>query len=104
MTDTIRLLATYLIALIVVVGGGYMLYATRAEPGADNLQLVIAGFIGSALTWAFGSEVQKQTARQQERALLTAPPPATLTTTQTPEGVQTMTSQPSTPNGEETDT
>jgi len=74
MTEWIKLFFTYAIALVVVLGGGYMLYATRGEPGSDNLQLVISGFIGAALAFVFGGEIQTRTARQQERALLTAPP------------------------------
>jgi len=73
MTETIKVLFTYLVALVVVLGGGYMLYATRGEAGADNLQLVISGFIGAALAFVFGGEIQTRTARQQERALLTNP-------------------------------
>jgi hypothetical protein len=79
MVETIKLTFTYIIALVVVLGGGYMLYATRGEAGADNLQLVVSGFIGAALAFVFGGEIQTRTARQQERALLTGP--ATSTTT-----------------------
>jgi len=73
MTETVKLLFTYLIAFTVVLGGGYILYVTRSEPTADNLQLVISGFIGAALAFVFGGEIQTRTARQQERALLTSP-------------------------------
>ena len=71
MSDTIKLIFSYSIALVVVLGGGYILFATYNDPGADNLQLVISGFIGAALTFVFGSEIQTRTARLQERALMT---------------------------------
>ena len=51
-TDKIKLIATYGICLLVIVGGGLMLYFTPDQ----NLQLVLAGFIGSATTWVFSSE------------------------------------------------
>lgn len=62
--DTVRALFTYLIATLVVAGGGAMLFFARADPAAVDLQVVVAGFIGSALTFVFGSEVQTRTARQ----------------------------------------
>lgn len=73
-TDTIRAFFTFLIAFTVVVGGGAMLFATRAEPAASSLQIVVAGFIGSALTFVFGSEVQTRTARQAAASTLAASP------------------------------
>jgi hypothetical protein len=57
--DDIKLWFTYLLALIVIVGGGLMLYVTRLDPpdsGSANLQLVIAGFIGAAIQFVFGQE------------------------------------------------
>ena len=60
MTDTIRAVAAYVIALVVVVGGFLFLYNTTET--ADKV--VVAGFVGSALTFVFGSEVQTRTARQ----------------------------------------
>jgi uncharacterized membrane protein YqiK len=62
--DTLRAIFTYLIALVVVIGGGLFLFLTRAEPAAQTQAVVIAGFMGSALTFVFGSEVQTRTARQ----------------------------------------
>lgn len=66
--DTIRAIATYLIALTVVVGGGAILYSTRDDPSSD-LAVIIAGFIGSALTFVFSSEVQTRTARQHDTSM-----------------------------------
>ncbi len=66
--DTIRALFTYTLAILVVVGGGALLFATRGDASADDLRVMVAGFIGSALTFAFGSEVQTRTARQAAAA------------------------------------
>ncbi len=62
--DTIRALFTYAIATVIVLGGGAMLFVSRGDPNVADLQVVIAGFIGSTLTFVFGSEVQTRTARQ----------------------------------------
>jgi len=62
--DTIRALFTYSIAAVVVIGGGTMLFVSRTDGGIEDLRVVMAGFIGSALTFVFGQEVQTRTARQ----------------------------------------
>ena len=55
--DAIKLVFTYSIAAVVIVGGGLMLYATRLDPAeSSNLQLVLAGFIGAAITFVFNAE------------------------------------------------
>jgi hypothetical protein len=65
-TDTIKLIATYALAFIVVVGGGAILFVTRLDP-PDSLSaqygLLISGFIGGALTWAFTKESATQATR-----------------------------------------
>jgi hypothetical protein len=65
-TDTIKLIATYALAFIVVVGGGAILFITRLDP-PDSLSaqygLLISGFIGGALTWAFTKESATQATR-----------------------------------------
>lgn len=63
-SDTLRLLFTYGIALIVVIGGGIMLVSTVGNPDAKDLSVIAAGFIGSALTFVFGQETSARTARQ----------------------------------------
>lgn len=72
--DTIRAVATYVIAFTVVVGGGAIIYSLRADasPTAVATMTVVAGFIGSALTFVFSSEVQTRTARQSASATLAA--------------------------------
>lgn len=64
MSDTIKMIYTYTIALVLVVGGGLFLYSTRAEPDSQGTSLVVAGFIGAALTFVFGQETATRTARQ----------------------------------------
>lgn len=61
--DAIRALATYLIALLVVVGGGLAIYQSRADAAAADTVAIMAGFVGSALTFVFGQEVQRRTAK-----------------------------------------
>jgi hypothetical protein len=68
MIDTIRAIFTYLIALIVVLGGFSLIYVTRTEATSSEVRLLIAGFIGSALTFVFSTEVQTRTARQAASA------------------------------------
>jgi hypothetical protein len=65
-TDTLKLIFTYLIAMSVVVGGGVTLFAVRADPTADDLRVLIGGFIGITLQFVYGAEVQKQTSKQAE--------------------------------------
>lgn len=72
--DTVRALFTYTIALVVIVGGFTILYATRADPAAVDLRVLIAGFMGSALTFVFGQEVQTRTARQAAASTAAATP------------------------------
>lgn len=68
MIDTIRAVFTYVIVLAVVVGGFLIIFATRSDPNATDTRLMIAGFIGSALTFTFSTEVQTRTARQTSAA------------------------------------
>lgn len=66
--DTIRAIFTYLIALVIVIGGGLILWSTYSDPSADNLALIVGGFIGSAVTWVFTSETATRSARQSASA------------------------------------
>lgn len=71
-SDTIRLVFTLTIATVVIVGGGLLLYATRLDPpesNPQNLQLLLAGFIGAAIQFVFNRETQTQTARQVEHSV-----------------------------------
>jgi hypothetical protein len=66
--DTIRALFTYVTALIIVVGGGLIIYGSRSEPAAADVVAIVAGFMGAALTFLFSSETQTRTARQTSTA------------------------------------
>lgn len=72
MVDTIRAVATYIIAFTVVLGGGAVIYVSRADPSATDTVAIMAGFVGSALTFVFGQEVQTRTARQSAAATYAA--------------------------------
>ena len=72
-SDSIKLISTYLIALVVIVGGGAMLYLTRLD--ADpSLSLVLAGFIGAAITFVFGQESATRAVRSYQNGLNTPTP------------------------------
>lgn len=64
--DTIKLLFTYTIAAVVIIGGGLILYLTRLDPpdsNSQNISLLIAGFIGAAVTFVFNRESATQATR-----------------------------------------
>lgn len=66
--DTIRAVFTYVIATLVVVGGGFAIYASSGDPAAADTVAIMAGFIGAALAFVFSSETQTRTARQTTTA------------------------------------
>lgn len=72
MIDTIRAVFTYITVLCVVIGGFVIIYVTRSDAAATDTRLMIAGFIGSALTFTFSTEVQTRTARQSASATAAA--------------------------------
>lgn len=63
-TDTVRAVATYGIAFVVIIGGGAFIFLKAGDPSVKDSIVVVAGFMGIALNFAFGSEVQTRTARQ----------------------------------------
>jgi len=68
-SDTIKLVYTYSIAAVVIIGGGLMLYAIRLDPqesNSQNLSLLIAGFIGAAITFVFNRESATQATRASQ--------------------------------------
>jgi hypothetical protein len=76
--DTIKLWFTYITAQVVIVGGGAMLYFTQD----NDLRLVVAGFIGAAITFVFNRESATQATRaaQSSASQATAAQPAAVTT------------------------
>jgi hypothetical protein len=64
MVDTIRMVFTYAIALTIVLGGGLFLYLTYSDPLASDSRVVVAGFMGAAVTFVFTQETSTRSARQ----------------------------------------
>lgn len=72
MSDTVKLLFTYGIAAVVIIGGGVMLYAIRLDPpdsNSANLSLLIAGFIGGAIGFVFNRESATQATRAAQSSV-----------------------------------
>lgn len=67
-TDTIKLVATYLTAILVVVGGLAMLFVSRNE-GNSDFSLLLAGFIGSAMAFLFGQESATRAVRSYQKGI-----------------------------------
>lgn len=61
MTDTLRMVFTYSIALIIVVGGGAIVFLTPQDRAVDS---TISLAIGAAIAFVFGQETSTRTARQ----------------------------------------
>jgi hypothetical protein len=83
-TDLFKLVFTYTLALVVVVGGGLFLFLTIGQADAESVRLAIVGFMGGAITFVFGQEsakaatraAQSSAASGAEQALATPTPPA----------------------------
>lgn len=75
-SDTIKILFTYFIATVIIVGGGAMLFVTRLDPpdSSQNLQLVLAGFIGAAIQYVFNKESTTQATRAAQSSFAQAQP------------------------------
>lgn len=67
-SDTIRLLASYVIAILVLAGAFVLIYENRGDSGQAWLA------IGAVLGWAFNRESSAASARQTERAIAITPP------------------------------
>jgi uncharacterized membrane protein len=70
--DTIKAAFTYATAMLLVLGGLLAIYMSRLDATASDSRVVIAGFVGSAITFLFSSEVQTRTARQAASQTLAA--------------------------------
>jgi len=66
--EAIKAIFAYIIALVTVTGGGWLLFATFDRPAAEPLLVMVGGFIGATLQFVYGQEVQTRTARQTETA------------------------------------
>ena len=60
--DDIKLWFSYGLAAVIIIGGGAMLYASRLEANSD-FSLLIAGFIGAAVSFVFNRESATQATR-----------------------------------------
>lgn len=74
-TDMFKLVATYALASVVIVGGLAALFVSRNE-GNSDFQLLIAGFIGGAISFVFNAESSTRAVRSFERGLNTPVPDA----------------------------
>lgn len=68
--DLIRAIATYVTAVLVVVLGLVIIYATRADVGTSDTRVVVAGFVGLALQFLFGQETATRAVRQTSAAIV----------------------------------
>lgn len=69
--DTIKVVYTYTIATLVIVGGILFLYLSRNDPQTSNtasLIPLISGFIGAGIQFVFNRETQATTAAQIGKA------------------------------------
>jgi hypothetical protein len=64
--DTIKLWFSYSLAAVIIIGGGIMLFVSRNEANSD-FSLLIAGFIGGAISFVFNRESATQATRAAER-------------------------------------
>ncbi len=93
--DLVKLIFTYLLALLIVVGGGLILYLIRLDPpesGSATLSLAIAGFMGAAIQFVFNKESTTQATRAAESSFRQGQP--TVTTSSGPPATTTVTPQP----------
>lgn len=67
--DTIKLVFTYFIAVLIIAGGFAIILITRGDPDASDVRLLMAGFIGGAMQFVFNRETQTQTARSTAAAI-----------------------------------
>jgi len=71
--DNIRAFFTYIIAILVLVGGFYalVLYEFALD---DLVKGAIIGFMSASISFVFGQEIAKATATATTKALYTPPP------------------------------
>ena len=60
--DTLKLWFSYGLASVIIIGGGAMLFVSRLEASTD-FALLIAGFIGAAVSFVFNRESATQATR-----------------------------------------
>jgi hypothetical protein len=73
--DTIKVVYTYSIATVLIVGGILFLFYSRNDPAGGTtaaLVPVVTGFIGAAVQFVFNRETQANTAAQVAKATAAA--------------------------------
>ena len=78
--ETVKTFFTYLTAYTIIVGGFVIIYLTRSDVAASEIRLLIAGFIGSAITFLFSKSVADQASANAtpNTTYVNAPPPSTV--------------------------
>ena len=71
--DTIKAIATYIIAGLLLTMGFLIL---RDPAAASDVKILMGGFMGSALTYVFGDAANTRGQRSFEKGLNTPTPPA----------------------------
>lgn len=67
MADNLKLVFTYTIAAVVIVGGGAAIIFVRDLD--ENTKLLLAGFIGAAIQYVFNREVATQATRAAQSSV-----------------------------------
>jgi hypothetical protein len=83
-TDTIRMHYTYVLAALIVIGGGALIFAQLDEIPPEALIAFVSGAFGFALGFVFNRESTIGGARAQERAVAQGVAAASPTPTQEP--------------------
>jgi hypothetical protein len=85
--DTLRTAFTYLIALVVIVGGGVLVVIpTQLDP--DALLPFLTGIIGAVIAYVFQERASASIAANQPTVTTTAGPPPTTTVTPAGNGAE----------------
>ena len=77
-TDTVKTVFTYVIALVIIVGGGVLL-VVPTQLDADTLLPFLTGAVGTTLGYVFGERTSATAAANQPTITATSGPPATTT-------------------------
>lgn len=88
-TDTIRTIFTYVIALVIIVGGGALLIVpTQLQP--SELLPFLTGVIGVVVGYVFGERSAASATSNLPTVTTTAGPPPVTTVAPTNDGDQTL--------------
>lgn len=79
-TDTVKTVATYLIAGIVIVGGGVLLVVPSQVPSNELLPF-LTGIVGTVIGYIFSERTASSAVANQPTVTTSAGPPQTTTVT-----------------------